>query len=416
MNRSFKEYAIYEVGDIVTGSTPSTKVSDYWNGNYPFYTPGDLGLKKNCERTEKKITKKGMEMGRTIPENSILFTCIGSTIGKLSIAKNRGLTNQQINTVVVYGSFDYNFVYYKLRHESNVIRSIAAQTAVPIINKSDFSKFRFYYPPLPQQKKIAKILSTCDELIEQTEAAIAKYEALKQGMMQDLFTRGIDVETGQLRPSYEQAPGRYKDSELGMIPLEWEVQPLEHYFKNITYGFTNPMPETEEGPFMITAANVINGKINYRTSRKTSRELYLSALTEKSRPKIGDLLLTKDGTLGRLAIVDRDNICINQSVAVIRFNEIEDSKYFKLLLESEEYQKKMLDDAGGSTIKHIYITIVNLMLMKVPKKKKEKEAIRKVIEQIENKIEFEKRSLHKTDKLKKGLMQDLLTGKVEVKV
>ena len=63
-------------------------------------------------------------------------------------------------------------------------------------------------------------------MIEKTEAAIAKYQALKQGMMHDLFTRGIDVKTGKLRPSYQDAPELYQESDLGMIPKDWEVNEL----------------------------------------------------------------------------------------------------------------------------------------------------------------------------------------------
>jgi type I restriction enzyme S subunit len=86
--------------------------------------------------------------------------------------------------------------------------------------------FYLHYPHSPN-KKIAKILSTCDEVIEKTEAAIAKYKAIKQGMMHDLFTRGIDTATGKIRPSYQEASELYKESALGMIPKEWEVKRLE---------------------------------------------------------------------------------------------------------------------------------------------------------------------------------------------
>ena len=79
---------------------------------------------------------------------------------------------------------------------------------------------------LPEQRKIARILSTVDAVIEKSEAAIAKYKAIKSGMMRDLFTRGIDLKTGKLRPSFEDAPELYKQSELGWVPKEWDVEPL----------------------------------------------------------------------------------------------------------------------------------------------------------------------------------------------
>ena len=81
--------------------------------------------------------------------------------------------------------------------------------------------------------------------------------------MADLFTRGIDLTTGQLRPSVEQAPYLYKETELGCIPIAWDVRPLNDYFSYISYGFTNPMPEVNSGPYMITAANIFDGEVQY---------------------------------------------------------------------------------------------------------------------------------------------------------
>jgi type I restriction enzyme S subunit len=278
-------------------------------------------------------------------------------------------------------------------------------------------------PPLQQQQKIAKILTTVDNLIEKTQALIDKYTAIKRGMMGDLFTRGIDLSGtpdtnpnhGQLRPPVEQAPELYKQTELGWVPKEWEVKPLSHYLSMITYGFTNPMPETEDGPWMVTAANVIGGVIDYKKTRKTSLKAFNILLTQKSKPKIGDILLTKDGTLGRLAIVDNEYLCINQSVALLRCNELAKPEFIKLLLETERYYQKMLDDAGGSAIKHIYITIVDKMFLGMPKGAVEQVAIFTKANAINVQMEFERKSLEKFSVVKKGLMQDLLTGKVRVK-
>lgn len=290
------------------------------------------------------------------------------------------------------------------------------------LNFQQLRSFVVPEPPKDQINKIAKILSTVDNLIEKTQILIDKYTAIKQGMMADLFTRGIDMTSddtpnskgSKLRPSVEDAPELYKQTELGWVPKEWEVKPLGDYLSIITYGFTNPMPETEDGPWMVTAANVINGHIDYKKTRKTSLEAFNTLLTQKSKPKLGDILLTKDGTLGRLAIVDNEYLCINQSVALLRCNENANPGFLKLLLETETYYQKMLDEAGGSAIKHIYITIVDKMLLAMPVSEKEQVAIFARANAINEKIEFENRNAEKYKELKKGLMQDLLTGKVRV--
>src|SRR5437868_13051216 len=94
-------------------------------------------------------------------------------------------------------------------------------------------------------------------------------------------------------------------AEIGDVPRHWSVAPLSAFALRVTYGFTNPMPTTDDGPFMVTAKDVHSGGIDYSTARHTSWEAYTNELTEKSRPRINDVLLTKDGSIGRVAICDR---------------------------------------------------------------------------------------------------------------
>ena len=148
---------------------------------------------------------------------------------------------------------------------------------------------------------------------------------------------------------------------------EWKKVKLDDCLELITYGFTNPMPDTLNGPWKVTAKDINNGRIVFETARHTSQEAFDNYLTDKSRPKKGDILLTKDGTLGRLAIVGDERICINQSVALLRVNnDILSVPYLYYLLSTPLYQAKMLADAGGATIKHIYITRVNQLLIPCP--------------------------------------------------
>lgn len=171
--------------------------------------------------------------------------------------------------------------------------------------------------------------------------------------------------------------------------MKFNAEPLDNYLDLITYGFTTPMPDTNFGPWKVTAKDIIYGKINYDTARKTSEEAY-QALTTKSKPQIGDILITKDGTLGRVAIVDRKDICINQSVALLRCNHRILSKYLMYLLQTPKYQEKMIADSDGTTIKHIYITRVNKMLVEIPEIHVQK-SILDVLTPLDDKIELNQR-------------------------
>jgi len=186
---------------------------------------------------------------------------------------------------------------------------------------------------------------------------------------------------------------------------EWEYAPLGDVCSRITYGFTNPMPTIDgDGAYMVTAKDIKNGRIQYQTARKTSWDAYRSKLTDKSRPAKGDLLLTKDGSIGRLALCDRDDICINQSVALLQSNNKGDFRYIKYLLEAPEYQRKMESDSDGSTIKHIYITRVDKMIIPLPPRK-EQQGIVSILGTLDDKIELNRKTNETLEAMAKALFK-----------
>lgn len=279
------------------------------------------------------------------------------------------------------------------------------------ITRKELAKYRANFPSDNEvQSKIAEVLTTVDQAIEQTEALIAKQQRIKTGLMQDLLTRGID-EHGNLR---SEETHEFKDSPLGRIPVEWDVSSLESHLSYLSYGFTNPMPTAPDGPYMVTAANIHDNAVQYDNCRKTTKKAYDELLTKKSRPQPGDLLITKDGTLGRLAIADRTPICINQSVAVLRVKGNLDSVFLKLLMGSTSYQNRILADAGGSTIKHIYISKLGKMLVAIPLGAEEQTRIKVRLQTHEENLSNSRSMARKLQSIKAGLMQDLLTGEVPV--
>ena len=295
--------------------------------------------------------------------NDVLIVMVGATVGKLGLAKENivgYLLNQNMWRLTTKSETDCSqlFFYYALHPIVEDFLDTLQGSASGFLTQKAFAKIKFSIPPFAEQKKIATILTSVDTVIEKTQAQIDKLNDLKTGMMAELLTKGIGPDG---KPHTE-----FKDSPVGRIPAEWECQQLKEYLSLISYGFTNPMPESDDGPLMVTARDVKNLEIQKKTARRTTLEAYKNLLTDKSRPLINDLLLTKDGTLGRVALVEEAGICINQSVAVLRHNEKILPKFLLYLLDSAIYQQKMIDNAGGSTIKHIYITIVDKMNVAVP--------------------------------------------------
>jgi len=192
------------------------------------------------------------------------------------------------------------------------------------------------------------------------------------------------------------------------IPQEWELVNFGRFTNKITYGFTNPMPTTNDGAWMITATNIKNGKIIYEKSRKTSWNAYNNLITIKSRPKKGLILITKDGTLGEVAIVDRDNICINQSVASIEYDNSKISSDYLLLSLQSKLIKQFIDIfSPQTTIRHIYITDIPNWKIPLPSLQ-EQQKIASILSNIDNLIINTQKIIDQTKSVKKGLMQKLL--------
>ena len=179
---------VLDFGKVYTGNTPSTSESENYDGTYLFVSPGDLSEVKYIDKTEKTLTEKGFATSRKFPRGSVLFTCIGSTIGKSGIATVDLTANQQINAIVVNNLNSNEYLYYQLQLNVNRIKLIAGEQAVPIINKSQFETIKLPKAPLPEQKAIAQVLSTADAAIHTTEKLIAQKELRKKWLMQQLLT------------------------------------------------------------------------------------------------------------------------------------------------------------------------------------------------------------------------------------
>ena len=177
------------VADVITGNTPSTKNQEYYGGDKLFVSPSDLGISKYIFETTKRLTDLGFNQTRKVPKGSALFTCIGSTIGKLGMAGEELATNQQINSVCAKGNNCSEFIYYQLLFHAEQIKGSAATQAVPIINKTNFESQLISVPPsLKEQQKIATVLTTADREIELLEQQLADLQQEKKALMQQLLT------------------------------------------------------------------------------------------------------------------------------------------------------------------------------------------------------------------------------------
>ena len=184
----WEERELEDVGNIVTGTTPSTKKDKFYQeGVYPWVTPTDITEKKDIFNTKKSLTQKGLDVGRFVPRNSLLVTCIAS-IGKNTILRKNGSCNQQINSITPYKDCNVDFLYYLIEEKNYILKENAGQGGMAMLNKNDFSNLKFCVShEIKEQQKIANTLSTLDSLIEVQNQQINHLKQHKKGLMQQMF-------------------------------------------------------------------------------------------------------------------------------------------------------------------------------------------------------------------------------------
>ena len=163
----WKKCTIADLGEVITGKTPTTKNKDYWGGDIQFITPKDLQRSKKIETTERMITDKGLKKVKSaiIPSGSVCVSCIGN-IGYTGITTQKCVSNQQINSIIVNSNNDTDFVYYLLNSMWSQFKHYEGQsTTISILNKTQFSKIEVKVPSKKIQVKVAGILSALDKKI-----------------------------------------------------------------------------------------------------------------------------------------------------------------------------------------------------------------------------------------------------------
>lgn len=290
------------------------------------------------------------------------------------------------------------------------------------LSRTELLQLTLYFPELKQQQKIAEILSTVDNLIDQTQNLIDKYTAVKQGMMADLFSRGIDLsgtpETnksyGQLRPSYEDAPELYQETELGWIPKDWNIEKLENLTTKIIDGTHHTPTYTESGVPFLRVTDVQSKEINLEKIKFVSEEEH-NQLIKRCNPERGDILYSKNGTIGIPKIVDWSwDFSVFVSLCLIKPDHSQIfNKYLELVLTTEVIWTQIRIRAKQGTVTNLHLEEIREFEIPLPNSNEQKEIVIRA-SALQNKIDNEQDSLNKYKLIKKGLMQDLLTGKVEV--
>jgi type I restriction enzyme S subunit len=393
------EEVILDIGD---GGTPSTKIKEYFSGGIPWVNVEDI--KRDIYDTRRHLSESGLKnsSAKLWPEGTIIFS-FGASIGKVGIARVKLCTKQGIAGIVPNSNkIDSEFLYYVLVRESEKIKKIGQSMGSTIreVRPSKLVKLIIFgLPQLPEQKAIANILSTVDLAIQKVDEIIAKTERLKKGLMQKLLTKGIGHK-------------EFKDSEIGRIPKEWEVVKMGD-IGNFQYGLTVSAINKETEIKLLRITDITGYGINWESMPycEITEEVF-----RKYSLKPGDVLFARIGaTTGKTCLIDRSDIKAIFGSYLIRFLPTIkiDTQFLYQYTQSLGYWNQVNRIKEGQLKKGLNTkTLASLLLPFPPLPEQQK--IAEILFTVDKKLELERKRKEKLERIKKGLMNDLLTGRKRI--
>jgi type I restriction enzyme S subunit len=306
------------------------------------------------------------------------------------------------------------WLYYSLLNTD--MTKLNEATGVPSVTSKSLYRLKINYFEPDKQKKIAKILTTCDTVIEKTQSAIAKYKAIKQGLLHDLFTRGLDA-NGKLRPSYHDAPELYKESELGMIPKEWEVKRLEEIgdFKN---GINKDKESFGNGCLFVNIIDAYYDKLIFdRLGRVNANNVEINNYQLQNDDIIFVRSSVKPEGVGYNTIFSgyKDDVVFCGFMIRFRLKTFDNynSIFLNYFFRNNSFRKALIAKSTVSANTNINQDSLKGLYAIKPKKEEQLSIVKRLLT-IDNKIQTEETHLQKYQSIKRGLMGDLLGGRKEL--
>lgn len=409
-SKDFERCHLGDVAHIEMGQSPDSRFvfEDPYIG-YPFLQGNaEFGVvspspKFGCVRPAKLVKKSDVLVSVRAPVGAVNIADRDYCIG-------RGLAGIRLSGI------EPNLAAQLVQHQSADLRRVAQGTTFEAISKSDLQTLQLRLPPVAELPVIAQLLDTLDTAIHQTEAIVEKLKQVKQGLLHDLLTRGVDA-NGELRPSYEQAPELYQDSPLGWVPKAWDVVTLESVSHTVTSGSRDwARFYADSGALFVRIGNLTREHINFRYESTIYVRPPRNADGQRTRLESGDILISITADLGIIGVVPdgMGEAYINQHIALVRPNlSIINPRFVGHYLASPVAQTYIskLNDSGAKAGLNLP-TIRSLITAKPIGD--EQDVIATRLDEIDKRIQNATTESAKLRELKSGLMDDLLTGRVRV--
>lgn len=390
-----EDWEVRAVGDICDFIVPGRNKPKIFNGDIPWITTPDienggtvseskLGLFVSRDETKNVGSK-------IVPRGSVIMSCVGE-LGIVAFVTKDIVINQQLHAFIPSSIIDATFLMNALQTQKDLMVSLATKTAVPYLNKDNCNSIVIPFPPLPEQRAIAEILSDVDALLAALDKLITKKRVIKMAAMQQLLT-------GKTRlPGFGAGQG-YKQTEIGMIPEGWEITTLGEAVEFLD-GKRKPIKESERAKMRgIYPYYGASGIVDYVNDYLFDEDLILLG-------EDGENILSRNT---RLAFRVKGKIWVNNHAHVLRIRAGYDINFLTDYLESLDYS---LYNSGTAQPKLNKYTCEKIPVLKPSKY--EQHIIAEVLSDMDAEISALETRRAKTAAIKQGMMQELLTGRTRL--
>lgn len=400
MSKFLNTISISDIGQTITGKTPSSKCPNDFGEEYMFVTPSDSFDNKYISSTERYLSQEGIDKlnSKILPPLSIMVTCIGSAMGKVSMNKTTAITNQQINSIKISEKFDAHYIYYLLKNNYKLLRTAATgSTALPLLNKTDFDDLTLNATlNKMEQQKIANVLSSLDSKIELNNKINKELESMAKTLYDYWFVQ-FDFPDINGKP-YKSSGGKmvYNQELKRDIPEGWEIKTLDT-LTNIIAGGDKPKEFSEYRTSELSIPIYSNGIEN--------EGLY--GFTNNARINNPSITISARGTIGFCCLRFKPYLPIVRLISVTPKIQNQIVFFYQAI-------KNLVFENSGSVQQQLTVPQVSELKIVLPPElylvKFEKIGI-----SLFNKIENIKQQNQELAKLRDWLLPMLMNGQVRVK-
>ncbi|MCS8581810.1 restriction endonuclease subunit S [Latilactobacillus curvatus] len=411
-----------QVASFKTGGTPPLSEGVNFEKGLPWFKPSDFSADISLlSNSENFINFESVKRNRinVFPRNTLLMITIAS-IGRVGLLEQDSYSNQQITALTIK---DQNkllpkYLLYVSGTLAKYLKESTMSSVVPIVNINFLSSCKVPMPNINEQINIVDYLENelkkIENIIDKAKRSLKLLNKIRKSIIFETVTKGLDNNVEMKDSGVEW---------IGEIPVDWEYSKICYTTRlNGRIGWQGLTSDeyTDEGPYLITGTDFTEGKVNLETAVHISYKRWQEA--KEIQVKNGDLLITKDGTVGKVAMIDGldSEASLNSGVLRIRtYNQV-DTRYLYWILNSEVFWNWFnYTNGGNSTILHLYQNVFEKFSFPLPNiavQKKISDFLDENISTLDESIKKVEESISLAEQIKKSLIYEYTTGKKRVRL